>query len=91
MVPCRIDEKTVIAYGVDQAVCLIDSARPESGVLILQGFWFSYARKGVALDISNEGVDAFECLLVLALPIEVIVPGVIGPDFIHHLPQGDHA
>ncbi len=38
---------------------------------------------GVTFDVGDQCVDAFEGLAVLGLPVEVVVPPVIGPAELH--------
>lgn len=61
---------------VDNAIHFVDAAAPPAGVVTLQRLGLADAVEGAALDVPDEGVDPPQGLSVLALPVEVVLPGL---------------
>lgn len=69
---------------INQPVLVIDPAAELSLEVAGKGLRFSDPfHAAVSLNVLDQLVDAFQCFLVLALPIKVILPSVIRPDFVH--------
>ena len=84
---------------VRNSLMCFEHEKPRSGVLHLGGILltnpaaeeamqvsFQCFQRGVSVNILNERVHTLEGFLVLRLPIQVTLPGFVGPDLIH-LPQ----
>lgn len=72
MVTTRDNGEAVVIHYIDKAVCVINTARPETGEVLSQGFGLSNAFKWRALGVDNELVDPYQRFPVLRLPIEII-------------------
>ena len=78
------DLELTVFNAVDQTVFFIDPAAEEALQVSFQCFRFADAlHRSVSVDVFDERVNAFEGFLVLCLPIQVILPRLIRPDFIH--------
>ena len=64
-------------------VSIVDSAAPVATQVVFQRFGFSYSVKRVTLNILDEQVNAFQSFSVLALPVKVIRPSLVSPEFNH--------
>ena len=71
------DMDGVFAYAANEAVFVVDAARPVARKRVLQGLWFSNALKRAAFCLFNERVDAVEGFSVGFLPEQIVVPGVV--------------
>lgn len=71
---------------VDDSVHLVDPAAPPALIVALQRLGLANAVKGTALDVPDEGVDPPQGLSVLALPVEVVLPGLGEKQQIKHPP-----
>ena len=76
---------------VDDSVHLVDPAAPPALVIALQRLGLADAVKGAALDVSDEGVDPPQGLSVLALPVEIVLPGLGEKQQIKHPPPSSPA
>lgn len=67
------DCHVVIVGDVHKPVGLVDVPRPNAGEGMLKWFRFSDAcERIISEDVFDEGVDAFESLPVLGLPVQVV-------------------
>lgn len=74
------DCHVVIVGDVHKPVGLVDVPRPNAGEGMLKRFRFSDAcERIISEDVFDEGVDAFESLPVLGLPVKVVFPPLSGP------------
>ena len=65
---------TSFVHFVDEAIFLIDAARPASGKIEPERFRLPHPFKGVSHGITQQFIDSFDRALVRMLPIEVILP-----------------
>nr|DAL51298.1 MAG TPA_asm: hypothetical protein [Caudoviricetes sp.] len=77
------DLQRAVPDPVDQAVCLIDPAGPPALEVLFQGLRLPKAAEGIALRVPDELVDPPQGFLVLGLPVQVILPGLIIPYLFH--------
>ena len=78
------DLELTVFNAVDQSVFFIDPAAEEALQVSFQCFRFADAlHRAVSVDVFDERVNAFEGFLVLCLPIQVVLPRLIRPDYIH--------
>ncbi len=86
IVPAAVNDiDSSIFDMVNKAVFFVDPSAELTLQVSLQGFrFFDSVHCAVAFDILDQEVDALEGLLILRLPIQVILPGVIRPDFFTH-------
>ena len=68
---------------IDEAIFFIDGAAVPCGKIAFQRLGMSKSVIAVAFDVGEQLVDFLERLFVLRLPVHVIVPAVICPNFIH--------
>lgn len=73
--------KLTVLYFVDKPVRIVNSAAPVATQIMLQRFGFSYSVKRVTLYILDEQVNAFQSFSVLALPVKVVRPSLVSPEF----------
>ena len=88
----RCDQEIpVLVNIIDKTVCLINSPAPAFSVF--QRLRFSNpGGKTIALDIFYQIVDTPQRFSVLLLPVKIIVPCSIRPEFIHQVvPKSVHA
>jgi len=78
MIAAGNDGQRAFVHGVNQAVAVVDAARPESCQIGLECFGFADTGKGRAQGIFDEQVDALQGLFILCLPVKVILPSLIG-------------
>lgn len=79
------DVYTSMFNVVDKAVFFIDSTAKLSLQIAFQGFWLANAMHcAVSFNIFYKLIDAFQGLFILCLPVQVIIPSVIRPDFLTH-------
>ena len=71
------DMDGVFAHAVNEAVFIVDAARPVARKRVFQGLGLSNALKRAAFCLFNERVDAFEDFSIGFLPEQIVVPGVI--------------
>lgn len=50
---------------------------------MFQWLWFASAAEGIALCVADELVDPFHHALVMLLPIQVVVPGLVCEHQLH--------
>ncbi len=68
-----------------KTVFFIYSAAVFSMKITFQRFRVAHADKNtVSFDVFNQKIDALKGFLILSLPVQVIRPSVIGPDFFTH-------
>lgn len=78
------DKKFPILNVIDQPVFVIDPAAELPLEIPGEGFRLSYAsHTAVSLYVFYELVDALQRFFVLALPIKIVLPGVVRPNFVH--------
>ena len=78
------DLELTVFNAVDQTIFFIDPAAEEALQVPFQCFRFADAlHRSVSVDVFDERVNAFEGFLVLCLPIQVVLPRLIRPYFIH--------
>ena len=87
MIPACQDIDIFLIDAIDQAVFIVDPPAPETGQVAMQRFRFSDAGISVSLYILDQFIDPFERLPILRLPIDVILPSMIGKQLIHLRPQ----
>ena len=73
-------------HFVDEAIFLIDTARPASGKIEPKRFRLPHPFKGVSHGITQQFIDSFDRALVRMLTIELILPRLRRP-----LKQHDHS
>ena len=66
------------SHLVDDSVLVIDPARPVTRKSMLERLRFSNSFEWFVLDLLDEGVDAAKNLPVRLLPVQVILPSIIG-------------
>ena len=71
------DMDGIFGYAVDEAVLIVDAARPVARKRVFQGLGLSNALKRAAFCLFNERVDASEDFSIGFLPEQIVVPGVI--------------
>ena len=77
---------------IHKPVIVIDTTAPPSGEVIPQRFRFSNPLIPVAFTVADQLVYAIEDLPVRLFPMEIVVPGVVMPDFNHlRHPRSAHA
>ena len=72
VIPAGNDSDLILLNRINQAVCIVNSPRPETCQVLFQRFRFADALKGTALRIKYQLVDAFERFFILALPVHVV-------------------
>lgn len=73
-----------VFHTIYKAVYFINTSAPKPAQVFFQRLRFSDSFiKAVPLNILNQSVYAFDCLFVLSLPIKIIFPSLIKPDFLH--------
>jgi hypothetical protein len=77
--------KGIFVNFIDDPVLIGDATRPVSGQAMSQGLGLTSSFKGCTLYFLNEFVDAFKDLSISPLPIEVIIPGMLGEDDLHSI------
>ena len=75
MVATGDHDQGLVIDAVNQAVSVVDAARPKAREVFLEGFGLANALERVTQAVLEQGVDALEGLLILPLPVFVIVPG----------------
>lgn len=83
MVSALCDDDGVISHLVDQAVLAIDTTRPIACPLVTQRFRRTNTLEWLTLDIRYQHIDTLENAFIRCLPIQVIFPGMGGPQQIH--------
>jgi hypothetical protein len=77
----RNDVDATVLHVIDETVLFIDATTELTSQTASEGFRASDARQNaVALYVLDEEVDSLESLLVLRLPVQVVCPGIVGPD-----------
>ena len=66
--------------GIDEPMRRVDAARPISGKILMQGLRHADPLEWRSQRVLDQRVDARERLAVLALPVQVIVPGGRRPE-----------
>jgi|APSaa5957512622_1039677.scaffolds.fasta_scaffold71647_1 hypothetical protein len=79
------NEDLVLLYRVHQAVLIGYASRPESGHVVLQRLWLSYAIKRVTFDLLNEANDAFGEFSIMIYPVGEVIPALVSPKAYHSL------
>jgi len=77
------DFDAVFDDSVHRSVCVVDSPAPVALLVMFERLRFADAPVPVAVNILNKLIDAAECFFVLRLPVQIIFPCFVGPDFIH--------
>ena len=80
---------TIIKYSVHKPIGIVDSTTPEACQILFQWFRFTYPPKRGTLNILEQSIYAFQCLLVLTLPVEVFFPSTVMLD--QHVSQPQSA
>ena len=62
--------------AIDEAVRVVDTAGPESRQVTTQWLWLADTGEGIAHGVLNQCIDALDCLPILALPVQIGVPGI---------------
>jgi len=83
VIPDLSDEKSIRPNLVHDPMLIIDPSGPVAGKGMLQGLKLSGPLEWGMLDLLDQPVDAFENPSVGALPIQVIVPSMLGKDEFH--------
>src|SRR5216683_4410270 len=73
----------VLGDLVDEAVLVGDAAGPVPLEAVLERLRLADSLVAVALDVCDQGVDAFQDLTVLDLPPKAVIPGGLVPDELH--------
>ena len=78
MTSAMCDENAAVFHVIYKTVLLIDPSAEFSLQVSCKGFGFPDSfPAAVSLNVFDELIDALQCLFVLGLPVEVILPGVI--------------
>lgn len=77
------DEERLPHHLVNDAVLIIDAPRPVPRQRMLQRLRLADAGKGRPRNLPDERVDALEQFLIGLLPVQVILPGLLGEDQLH--------
>ena len=75
----------ILCDFVNDSVLIVDSAGPVIGKGVLKGLGLARALKRGAHDLFDQVVDSLEDFLVRALPVEIIIPGVIRENDLHSI------
>ena len=68
---------------VDETILFIDGAAPPCREIAFQRLWMSESIVAIALDVGKQAVYFLQRLFVLCLPVEVIIPACVCPNFFH--------
>lgn len=79
------DQDLIAGPPVDNPVLGGDTPRPISLKNVLQRLGFADTRVGIARDFFDQQIDSQNDLLIGALPMEVILPGLRRKDQVHAL------
>jgi len=79
MITALRDDQTDILDGVYKSMFIINASAPESAPAVFQRLRFADARERISQDVFNQRIDAFQNLLVVALPVEIILPCLLMP------------
>ena len=79
------NQNCIIRNFINESMLVIDSPGPVAGKSMFQRFRFANTLKRAALNFLNEGVDTAKNLFVRFLPINVIVPGMVGKNELHSI------
>jgi ATP-dependent 26S proteasome regulatory subunit len=81
----KVHELSCVLHVIDEVALFIDATTELTSQTASEGFRVSNARQNaVALYVLDEEVDSLESLLVLRLPVQVVCPGIVGPDLFTH-------
>lgn len=83
MIPQLGYKDGIFGRTVDYSVLIIDSPRPVTGKSVFKRFRLAGACEGIVHNFMYKPVDAFEHLPVGLLPVEVILPCILGKDQLH--------
>ena len=72
------DLNRVVRDPVNDAIPIVDSTAPEAAHVLFQRLRLADSVVSVALDVLQELVDPLQGLLVLGLPVQVVLPRVLG-------------
>ena len=67
----------------DDTFAFVDPDAPEAGKITFQRFRLAFALIAAAVDVFDQNVDPAQRLFILRLPVQIIFPSLIGPDFFH--------
>ena len=77
------NDNLVTFYFVNNTVYIVNTSALITLLIAFQQLWFADAGKGLSIDILQNAVDAFHGFLVMCLPIQIILPRIICPCFLH--------
>jgi hypothetical protein len=81
VVSTRCDDDTLpVAFAfnsVDQPVLTCDASRPEARQIALERFGLANPLERCPARVLNEGVQPFKQLVVMASPIEIVIPAIV--------------
>ena len=83
MKPKLRDQKRIVLDAIDDTVFSGYPARPETGQSMLQGFGLSYSSERIPLNLLDQLVDPLDYLPVLFLPVQTILPRLVGENNPH--------
>jgi len=81
MIPNLSEKDCVFSRTVDNAVLVIDAPRPVTGKPVFKRL--AGTRERGSHNLMNEAVDALEHVSVSRLPVEVVLPCMLGKDQLH--------
>ena len=76
MKPAGHDDQGRFGRAIDEAMGVVDAAGPVSRQVAAQWLGLAKTGEGVARGVLNQCIDALECLPILALPVQIGVPGI---------------
>lgn len=79
------NQNCIISDLINEPMLVIDSPGPIAGKRMFQRFGFANTLKRAAFSFFNESVNTAKNFLVSFLPIDVIVPGMIGKNELHSI------
>jgi hypothetical protein len=77
------DKESILSRPVHYTVLVVDAPGPVTGKTVFEGFGFAGTCKRIAHDLVYQPVNAFQQIPVGILPVEVVLPGVLGKDQLH--------
>src|SRR5271168_5350259 len=66
-------------HAINQSVLLSNAARPPAGKGELKRFRLAETAKRIALNVLNERVDLLMRVRIVIPPVQVVLPGLLGP------------
>src|ERR1044072_936916 len=70
-------------HAIDQPVFARNAARPPALQRVFEGLGFAEPLEWIAFDVLDQRVDGGKDLFVRLLPMQIILPGILGPRDLH--------